>query len=87
LWLDSANGALYGASSDGTVTTLKVDGRKLAYDSEIKTDVKGHSLAFDPERKLIYVPGGREGKSKMVILKQFGALPANSDEVKTARSF
>lgn len=84
LWLDAAAGALYGASSDGTVTTIKVNGRQLVYDSELKTDVKGHSLAFDPERKLIYVPGGREGKSKMVILKQFGALPMTSDEVKTA---
>jgi DNA-binding beta-propeller fold protein YncE len=84
LWLDSTGGALYAASGDGTVTTIKVNGRQLAYESEIKTDVKGHSLAFDPERKLIYVPGGREGRSKMVILKQFGALPMTSDEIKTA---
>ncbi|MBV9146043.1 MAG: hypothetical protein JO065_08995 [Acidobacteria bacterium] len=84
LWLDSTGGALYAASSDGTVTTMKVNGRNLVYDSELKTDVKGHSLAFDPERKLIYVPGGREGRSKMVILKQFGALPMTTDEVKTA---
>ena len=84
LWLDETGRALYGASSDGTVTTIKVNGRQLAYESEIRTDVKGHSLAYDPERKLIYVPGGREGKSKMVILKQFGALPATSDEIKTA---
>lgn len=84
LWLDSANNTMYAASSDGTVTTIKVNGRQLAYDSELKIDVKGHSLAFDPERKLIYVPGGREGKSKMVILKQFGALPLASDEIKTA---
>ena len=84
LWLDSEGSAIYAASSDGTVTTIKVNGRQLVYDSELKTDVKGHSLAFDPERKLIYVPGGREGKSKMVILKQFGALPTVSDEIKTA---
>jgi DNA-binding beta-propeller fold protein YncE len=84
LWLDAADNVLYAASSDGTVSTLKVNGRQLAYESELKTDVKGHSLAFDPERKLIYVPGGREGKSKMVILKQFGALPMAADEVKTA---
>jgi DNA-binding beta-propeller fold protein YncE len=84
LWLDSEGSAIYAASSDGTVTTIKVSGRQLVYDSELKTDVKGHSLAFDPERKLIYVPGGREGKSKMVILKQFGALPTVSDEIKTA---
>lgn len=84
LWLDSTGSALYGAASDGTVTTIRVNGRQLAYESEIRTDVRGHSLAFDPERKLIYVPGGREGKSKMVILKQFGALPVTSEEIKTA---
>src|SRR5947209_718406 len=84
LWLDSEGSAIYAASSDGTVTTIKVNGRQLVYDSELKTDVKGHSLAFDPERKLIYVPGGREGRSKMVILKQFGALPTVSEEVTTA---
>ena len=75
---------LYAASADGTITTMKVNGRQLAYESELKTDVKGHSLAFDPERKLIYVPGGHEGKSKMVILKQFGAVPMASDQIKTA---
>lgn len=84
LWLDAPDSALYAASSDGTVTTIKVTGRRLVYDSELKTDVKGHSLAFDPDRKLIYVPGGREGRSKMVILKQFGAMPMASDEIKTA---
>jgi len=84
LWLDSVGNSLYAASSDGTVTTMRVNGRQLQYDSEMKTDVKGHSLAFDPDRKLIYVPGGREGRSKMVILKQFGALPMASEEVTTA---
>jgi DNA-binding beta-propeller fold protein YncE len=84
LWLDAPDGTLYAAASDGTVTTIKVNGRKLLYDSELKTDVKGHSLAFDPDRKVIYVPGGREGKSKLVILKQFGALPIASDEIRTA---
>lgn len=84
LWLNGPDGSLYAASSDGTVTTIKVNGRQLAYDSEVRTEVKGHSLAFDPDRKLIYVPGGKEGRSKMVILKQFGALPQVSDEIKTA---
>lgn len=84
LWLDSPDNTLYAASSDGTVTTIKVNGQRLAYESELKTDVKGHSLAYDPDRKLIYVPGGREGRSKMVILKQFGALPMVPDEIKTA---
>lgn len=84
LWLDGPDGTLYAASSDGTVTTIKVNGRQLAYDSEVRTEVKGHSLAFDPDRKVIYVPGGKEGRSKMVILKQFGALPQVSDEIRTA---
>lgn len=83
LWLDSQDQVLYAAASDGTVTSIKVNGRQLAYDSELKTDVKGHTLAFDPTHKLIYVPGGREGKSKMVILKQSGAIPI-LEEVRTA---
>lgn len=84
LWLDGPDGRLYAASSDGTVTSIKVNGRQIEYDSELKTDVKGHSLAFDARNKLIYVPGGKEGRSKMVILKQFGALPTSNDEIKTA---
>ena len=84
LWLDSRDGLLYAASGDGTVTTIKINGRRLVYDSELKTDVKGHSLAYDPDRRVIYVPGGREGRSKMVILKEFGALPVAPDEIKTA---
>jgi DNA-binding beta-propeller fold protein YncE len=84
LWLNAPDNMLYAASSDGTVTSLKINGRQLAYESEIKTDVKGHSLAYDSTRKVIYFPGGREGKSRMVILKQFGALPSATDEVKTA---
>jgi DNA-binding beta-propeller fold protein YncE len=84
LWLNAPDNMLYAASSDGTVTSLRINGRQLAYESELRTDVKGHSLAYDSTRKVIYFPGGREGKSRMVILKQFGALPAASDEVKTA---
>jgi len=84
LWLDSPDSTLYAASGDGTVTTIKVNGRRLVYESELKTDVKGHSLAYDPDRKVIYVPGGREGRSKMVILKQFGALPTVPEELRTA---
>ena len=29
-------------------------------------------LVFDPRAKLVYVPGGREGRSKLLILKQVG---------------
>jgi outer membrane protein assembly factor BamB len=84
LWLNAPDNMLYAASSDGTVTSLKINGRQVAYDSEIKTAVKGHSLAYDSTRKVIYFPGGREGKSRMVILKQFGALPTPTDEIRTA---
>ena len=41
------------------------------------------ALAYDAEKKQIYVPGGREGKSKLVILKEFG-VQSPEDQTKTA---
>ena len=84
LWFDPAGSTVIAGATDGTVSVIKAAGGKLSNEYEFNTGVKGHALAYDPEKKLVYVPGGREGKSKLVILKQFGALPATQDEPKTA---
>jgi hypothetical protein len=34
----------------------------------MSTDVRGFSLAFDAAHKMLFMPGAREGRSKMVIL-------------------
>jgi hypothetical protein len=68
LWLDSADRKLL-AAAGGTVCIMDVQANGLARGDELNIDVRGHSLAYDPETKLIYVPGGREGRSKLLILK------------------
>ncbi len=69
LWFDSSNGALYVAATDGSVKMIAT-GKGFSSEHELKTDVRGHTLAFDPVRKMVYLPGGREGRSKIVILKR-----------------
>jgi DNA-binding beta-propeller fold protein YncE len=66
LILDSERNLLYAAGGDGSV--LAIDLARNAVDHELPTNVKGYSIAFDPAHKMIFMPGGREGRSKMVIL-------------------
>jgi DNA-binding beta-propeller fold protein YncE len=83
LWFNPASSTLIAGSTDGTVTVIKAAGGRLISDYEMNTGIKGHALAYDAEKKQVYVPGGREGKSKLVILKEFGAA-AQEDQTKTA---
>jgi DNA-binding beta-propeller fold protein YncE len=66
LVLDPAGNQLYAAGGDGSV--LAIDLNRNVVDHELPTEVKGYSLAFEPSRKMLFMPGGREGRSKMVIL-------------------
>jgi YVTN family beta-propeller protein len=68
LWLDSSNNQLL-AAAGGAVCIMKIQPNGLARGDELDLDVRGYSLAFDPATKLIYVPGGRDGRSKLLILK------------------
>lgn len=72
LWFDENSRTLYAASGGGTVTAIALDGNRYVAQQELATEVRGHALAFDAEHKLVYVPGGREGRSKLVILKRAG---------------
>lgn len=67
LSLDPADNLLYAASGDGSV--LAIDLNRGVADYELPTDVKGYSLAYDASHKMLFFPGGREGKAKLVILK------------------
>ncbi len=68
LWLDPSGGMLYVASGGGFINVMRTAGGLTSVD-EIHTEVRGHSVAYDPARQLIYLPGGREGRSKLLILK------------------
>jgi YVTN family beta-propeller protein len=67
LWLDPDSQTVY-AASEGSLTILNAKG-KLSLADEISTQVKGHTVAYDAEKKLVLLPGGREGKSKLIIFR------------------
>ena len=67
LWLDDETRLLYGAAG-GSLLVMRADQRLHAID-EVETGVKGYSVAYDPERKLVFFPGGREGQSKLLLLR------------------
>lgn len=66
LVLDPGGNMLYAAGGDGSV--LAIDLNHNTVDHELPTDVKGFSIAYDPSHKMLFMPGAREGRSKMVIL-------------------
>jgi YVTN family beta-propeller protein len=70
LVLDADSNLLYAAAGDGSV--LAIDLNRNTVDHELPTDVKGYSIAYDPAHKMLFLPGGREGRSKMVILSPSG---------------
>lgn len=75
LVLDPGGTLLYAAAGDGSV--LAIDLNRNQVDHELPTDVKGYSIAYDPAHKMLFLPGGREGRSKMVILSPSGAPEPN----------
>jgi DNA-binding beta-propeller fold protein YncE len=66
LVLDPGGNFLYAATGEGSV--LAIDLGRNVVDHELPTDVKGYTLAYEPGHKMLYMPGGREGRSKMLIL-------------------
>ena len=84
LWLDEDSRTLYGAAG-GSLLVMRADARLHAL-AELQTDVKGYSVAYDPERKLVFFPGGREGRSKLLLLKAPGeALTKDANAEATLR--
>ncbi len=79
LWLDPESRTLY-AAGGGSLLVMHANGRLAAVD-EFDTNVKGHAVAYDAEKKLVFVPGGRESKSKLLIFKPMpSGQAATADE-------
>ncbi len=78
LWFDDSTATLYAASGGGAITMIHAQGGRYVAEQELNTSVRGHSVAFDPARGLAYVPGGFEGRSKLVILKRIETPPARN---------
>lgn len=67
LWLDAEAHVLY-AASEGTLTTINAKGRLTAVD-EFITQIKGHTVAYDADKHMVMLPGGRDGKSKLLLFR------------------
>ena len=67
LYFDSASHTLF-ASGGGSILAINTAGGFSALD-ELLADVKGHTIVFDASRKLLFMPGGREGRSKILIVR------------------
>lgn len=75
LWLEPQSNTLLATAADGHLQLINVSADRLTAQEEIVSAVRGNGLAYDPTRRLLFLPGGREGKSKLVIMKQYGAGP------------
>ncbi|MCI0351486.1 MAG: YncE family protein [Acidobacteriales bacterium] len=70
LWYDDSTRNVFAAAADGSVNMIHTNGGNYFSEHELRTDVRGSTLAYDPARNFVYVPGGREGRSKLVILRR-----------------
>ncbi len=68
LWLNPKLRTLY-AASPGELTVIKADDGRFAVADRIPSNIKGHNVAFDPESNIVFLPGGREGHSEMLLLR------------------
>lgn len=75
LVLDPSGNMLYAAGGDGSV--LAIDLNRNMVDHELPTDVKGFSIAYDSSHRMLFMPGAREGRSKMVILSPISMTDRN----------
>ena len=79
LWFDAASHSLYAAAGN-SVNVIRTGG-KLEPIGELPIEVRGHVLAFDPATGLIYLPGGREGRSKLLIVKRLPGAGTQAEQV------
>ncbi len=75
LWFDATARTLYASASDGSISIIQSNNNQFTQ-VEQATQVRGHTFAVDSEKNYVYVAGGREGRSKLVILRR-GTQPAN----------
>ena len=69
LVLDPAGQMLYVAAEGGSIQMIRTAGR-LTVEQEVNTEVRGHLVAFDPNGGMLFLPGGRDGRAKLLLLKQ-----------------
>lgn len=82
LLLDRGSGTLYVGSADGTITLMLATGSRFQPLGEVRTDVRGSTLAYDEQKGLLLMPGGFEGKSELLIMKRVETTQAGMEKPK-----
>ena len=78
LWLDPDSRTLF-AASEGSLLVISAKGRLSKADELITAGIKGHTVAYDAEKRMVLLPGGSEGKSKLLILRPMAANAQQDD--------
>ncbi len=68
LWLDPQSRTVY-AASPGQLLVVRASDTGLTAVDKIPSDIKGHTVACDPESQMVFLPGGREGRSAVLLLQ------------------
>jgi len=84
LWFDPESRTLY-AASPGQLTVIRTTDGSLTALDKIPCDIKGHNIAYDHDSNILFLPGGREGRSEMLLLQPTSSESANGKEDVAAR--
>jgi DNA-binding beta-propeller fold protein YncE len=80
LWLNAELRNLY-AASPGELTVIKADNGSFVVADRIPSDIKGHNVAYDAENKILFLPGGRQGKSAMLLLQPMSVEQSGQQDI------
>jgi YVTN family beta-propeller protein len=80
LWLALESRTLYAASPGGLTVIKAGDGQFTVVDN-IPSTLKGHNVAFDSESNTVFLPGGREGKSALLLLRPMSSEQSGQEDV------
>lgn len=80
MWLVPESRTLY-AASPGELTVIKAGDGQFTLVDAIPINIKGHNVAFDPESNMVFLPGGREGKSAMLLLRPMSSEQGGEQDV------
>jgi DNA-binding beta-propeller fold protein YncE len=69
-----APNTLWVGATDGTIALLAISSSGiLSPEVEFHSDVRGSHFAYDPERHSAFLPGGRNGKARLAIIRAIAA--------------
>lgn len=80
LWLVPESRTLY-AASPGELDVIKAGDGQFTLADAIPMTIKGHNVAFDSESNIVFLPGGREGKSAMLLLRPMSSEQNGQEDV------